>query len=151
MTTLDINSNDYFYGAPLGLTRRDECKETNFIKLLNWIVSLLRYPSATPDGLKYSWDNIIVRWDDTQDTLGYDNLQALIAANDDWDPRGLVSDILLDPEKAQANIWNYQDAQKDCSSGTTWSTAKRDDDGLDEMEKDELLENDVLYAFETSD
>jgi chitinase len=145
LETLDIDGNDYFYDIPSGLTRRAECKETDFIKLVNWIVTLLRYPTATPDALKYGWDNIIAQFDSSQDTLGYDNLQALIATNDDWDPRGLVSDVLLDPYMAQRNIWNYQDVQNDCSLGPTWSAIlRREGDELEEMESGESLDDEVL-------
>ncbi|KAF2033359.1 ankyrin [Setomelanomma holmii] len=156
--TLYVDGYDYFYDAPVKryLGRRDTCTETDFVKLVNWIVTLLRYPYSTPDTLKYDWDNIIVAFDRTQETLSYDNLQAFVAANDDWDSHGLVSDVFLDSYMAQQNIWNYQDVQRDCSSTSSCgTTTKRDNDEFLEVDINEVLDGprmlDAVDVLEGSD
>jgi chitinase len=125
--SIGIDGADYYSDFPEKrslLRRAGDCTDTDFAKLVNWMVTLLRYPSSTPDGIKYGWDNIMAKFDSSTDTLGFDNLADLVATND-WEAGGLVSDVLLDPYAAQRNLWNFQDAQKtQCSSGT--SSSKRD-------------------------
>jgi chitinase len=124
--SIGIDGADYYFDTPVkrDLFRRASCTISDFTKLVGWIVTLLKYPSSTPDGIKYGWDNVMAKFDSTTDTLGFDSLADLIAKNN-WEAGGLVSDVLMDPYQAQRNLFNFKDAQNTMCLGDS-SSSKRD-------------------------
>ncbi|OAL56200.1 glycoside hydrolase [Pyrenochaeta sp. DS3sAY3a] len=141
-----IDGADYYSDTPVkrDLFRREDCSASDFDKLVNWIVTLLKYPSSVPDGIKYGWDTIMAKFDSTTDTLGFDSLSKIVATND-FEARGLISDVLLDPYAAQRNFWNFKDAQETlCRAGSSFSKRDLEDDlfnreNLGEFEKRRII------------
>jgi hypothetical protein len=88
--SIGIDGADYYNDFPERRSLLPRADDTGFAKLVNWMVSLLRYPSSIPDGIKYGRDDIM--------------------ATNDWEAGGLVSDILLDSYAAQRNLWDFQEA-----------------------------------------
>lgn len=126
--SIGIDGADYYLDTPeakRSLFRRDQCTDSDFLKLVSWIVTLLKNPSSTPDTIKYGFDNVMGQFDSTTNTLGYDSLSDLLD-NNDWEASALVSDVLLDPYAAQRNLYNFKDAQTTmCQAGLSASN-KRD-------------------------